>query len=242
MEKLYVQTKNGFPINVDIQNAIDGFEYFGYEPIGYSIEDILSHKMDNLAKTHPFVGSIDAMTALFRNLNKSPKPIDFPDSIIKSGLINREIKIMKLNDLFNLVNLEHKPIFVKPVETKLFDGILLSKDEHLNYLNSFDNCDVIVSDYIDIVSEHRIYVHKNKIVYSCNYNGDFKINPDFSYVNKLIENYEDQPISYTIDIAILKDGTMTVIEFNDFWAIGGYGLFCVNYATMLKDRYFEIIK
>jgi len=31
MKKIYAQLKNGLPINIDVQNAIDGFEYLGYD-------------------------------------------------------------------------------------------------------------------------------------------------------------------------------------------------------------------
>jgi len=240
MKKVYVQLKNGYPINVDIQNAIDGFEYLGYDIEGFTFEDIISGKMDYRAKNNPFVGSIDGMSMLFKNIGKYPKPIDFPESIIDSGLLNRQIVTMKLNDFVDGFKRTQKPMFIKPVQTKLFDGALISKDEHLSYLR-MENCDVFVCNPIDILSEHRVYVHNKKAIYSCNYSGDFRISPNFEYVDKLIEGYRDQPCSYTIDVAILKDGSMTVIEFNDFWAIGSYGLYCVDYAQMLLDRYCEIV-
>jgi len=177
---------------------------------------------------------------LFKNIGKYPTPIDFPVSVVKSGLLNREIVTMKLNDFVNDFKRTNNPMFVKPVQTKLFDGALISKQEHLSYLR-LENCDVFVCDPIEILSEHRVYVHNKKAIYSCNYSGDFRISPDFSYADKLIDAYKEQPIAYTIDVAILKDGSMTVIEFNDFWAIGSYGLYCLNYAEMLLDRYCEIV-
>lgn len=240
MKKIFAQLKNGLPINVDIQNAIDGFEYLGYDVVGFTLEDVMSGKMDSRAKTNPFVGSIDTMSMLFKNIRKYPTPIDFPESIINSGLLNREIVTMKLNDFVNAFKRTNKPMFVKPVQTKLFDGVLISKQEHLSYLK-LENCDILVCNQLNIVSEHRVYVHNKKAIYSCNYNGDFRINPNFNYVDKLIDAYKEQPIAYTVDVAILKDGSMTVIEFNDFWAIGSYGLYCINYAQMLLDRYFEIV-
>jgi hypothetical protein len=241
MKKIFAQLKNGLPINVDIQNAIDGFESLGYDIVGFTFEDVISGKMDYTAKNNPFVGSIDAMTRLFKNIGKYPTPIDFPESIISSGLLNRKITKTRLNQFVENFKLDNKPMFVKPIQTKLFDGVLISKESDLTYLR-IDDCDVFVCEPIDILSEHRVYVHNGKAIYSCNYSGDFRINPDFEYVDKLIETYKEQPISYTIDVAILKDGTMTVIEFNDFWAIGSYGLYCTDYASMLLDRYFQIIK
>lgn len=242
MEKVFVQLKDGLPINVDIQNAIDGFENLGYKVVDYTIEDVLSGKMDYRATLFPFVGSIDAMTMLFKHIGKYPEPIDFPESIIKSGLLNREILTMKLNDFIKEFNKTGKPRFIKPVQTKLFDGALISHASHLSYLRMENNVDVIVCDPIKIISEYRVYVHKGKAIHSSNYSGDFRICPDYKYVDKLIEIYQNQPISYTIDVAILEDGSMTCIEFNDFWAIGSYSLFCVDYAKMLADRYYEIIK
>ena len=155
-------------------------------------------------------------------------------------ILNTKVVTMKLNDFVDAFKRTQKPMFVKPVQTKLFDGALISKEEHLSYLK-LENCDVLVSEPIEILSEHRVYVHNKKAIYSCNYSGDFRINPNFEYVDKLIEAYKEQPISYTIDVAVLKDGSMTVIEFNDFWAIGSYGLYCINYAQMLLDRYCEIV-
>lgn len=252
MKKLYAQlNSNGLPINVDIQNAIDGFIYLGYDVIGFTETDVLSGKMDYRAKNNMFVGSIDGMTALFKNIDKYPVPIDFPDSIVLSGLLYRSIFTMTLDKFIEKFKQTNKPMFVKPVQTKLFDGVLISKEEHLNYLRGFDNPMVFVSDKIDIVSEFRAYVHNDKLVYCCNYSGDFKLNPNYDYINRLIENYKNAPVAYTIDVAILNDrnmttilngGGMTVVEFNDFWSIGSYGLYSIDYAKMLLDRYFEIIK
>ena len=72
-----------------------------------------------------------------------------------------DIVVMKLDDFVNEFKLTNEPMFVKPVQTKLFDGILISKEEHLSYLR-FNNCEVLVSKPIDIVSEHRVYVHNKK--------------------------------------------------------------------------------
>jgi hypothetical protein len=79
------------------------------------------------------------------------------------------------------------------------------------------------------------------MLYCCNYSGDFRVNPDYKYLDQLITLYKKCPVAYTIDVAVLADGSMTVIEFNDFWAIGGYGMKPWDYAQMLIDRYFEIL-
>jgi len=50
------------------------------------------------------------------------------------------------------------------------------------------------------------------------------------------------PISYTIDIGVLENGENVVIEFNDMWAIGNYGMDNSDYLSLLRQRYFEIIR
>lgn len=249
MEKVFVQMKQGFPVNEDIQKAIDGFEYLGYEPTQVTMETMLSGALDYVCKKYPVVGSIDFMKSLFKRLGKLPEPIDFPEFILNNNKLNREVSKTTLDNVLTVLNLESftgrdTKLFVKPVETKLFDGILIGTlPSELHYFHNIKrDTPVWVSEKIDIASEYRVYVHNGKMLYACNYSGDFKISPDYSYVESLIKDYKSAPISYTIDVAIMKSGINTVVEFNDFWAIGGYGIAPWDYALMLKDRYFEIMK
>jgi hypothetical protein len=245
MENVYVHVKNGLPINEDVQKAIDGFEYLGYEPVLVTMENMLSGTLDYVARFHPVVGSIDFMTRLFKRLAMLPEPIDYPDEIVDGGLMHRFIIQTSIKNILYDIDRgdnDNISIFVKPLRTKLFDGVLITKKEHTSYLKGFDeNTPIWAAAPIDIISEHRIYVHNGKAIYGCNYSGDFRLNPDYTYIDKLIAAYKSAPKSYTIDIGILRGGTNTVVEVNDFWAIGGYGLAPWDYAEMLIDRYLEII-
>jgi len=244
MEKVYVHVKNGLPINEDVQKAIDGFEYLGYEPVLVTMENMLSGTLDYVAKFHPVVGSIDFMTRLFKRINYIPEPIDYPEEILKSGLlVNTYILKGTLEQALQIIESKETPnLFIKPVKTKLFDGILVTDKTQLSYLKGYPlHTEVWIAGGVDIVSEHRIYIHDGKAIYGCNYSGDFRLNPDYTYVDKLIEAYKSAPRAYTIDVAILSNGSATLIECNDFWAIGGYGLAPWDYSKMLRDRYLEII-
>lgn len=57
-------------------------------------------------------------------------------------------------------------------------------------------------------------------------------------MNSVIRSNKDFPIAYTIDIGILESGENVVIEYNDMWAIGNYGIPNDLYLRLLKDRYF----
>lgn len=242
MKKVYVEIKDGFPMNVDVQNAIDGFDYLGYNPNTFTYLDVLTGNLDYKALHSPVIGSIDAMTKLFKRIKKLPEPIDFPKEIfINPEIIKRKIKIIPLKDAMEEFKENENPVFIKPVQTKLFDGIPVTKIHHLNYLRYLENPDVYVSEMIDIVSEHRAYIYKDEVKYCCSYSGDFRKNPDYTYIEKIMELYKSSPIAYTIDVAVLKDGSTELIEVNDMWAIGSYGLYCMDYAEMLFERYKQIM-
>lgn len=75
-----------------------------------------------------------------------------------------------------------------------------------------------------------------------NYSGDFTISPNYSYIESVIAMYKKTfPCCYTIDVGILGDAETVVIEFNDMWAIGNYGMSNSEYMTMLSKRYHEIL-
>lgn len=243
MKKVFVQTKNGLAINADIQNAIDGFEYLGYDIKCITLENIFSGTMDYAAQNNPFVCSIDGMRKILFNIKKTPAPMDFPKEIVESELVGRVVLKMFLHEAMNKFETTGVPLFVKPVVTKIFDGILLTKKEDLNYFGLMSiNPEVYISEKINIVSEHRVYVHHGKMVHCCCYDGDFKLSPDYTYIDKMISVYKSAPVAYTIDVAILDDGRNVLMEINDFWAIGSYGLKSWDYAQMLADRYNEIIQ
>jgi len=237
--KAYVEIKRGLPVNSDIQKAIDGFESLVYDIVPFQHSDIIMGKYDFAAKKNVFVGSIDTMTALFKIIGKYPEPIDYPSFVIRDLLTTRDVGKIKMKDIIR--GYTTGEIFIKPVKTKLFDGMLVTKKEDLNYFRGFEEELVWASDKIDINSEWRAYIHNNKLVQCSNYAGDFTLVPDYTYIQKLIDNYEQPPVSYTIDVAVLKDGRTDVVEFNDFWAIGSYGLDGIKYVEMLRDRYFEIV-
>lgn len=135
-------------------------------------------------------------------------------------------------------------LFIKPI-IKLFPGLILDGITHTCLNNISD--DVLVLAYetfpSPILSEWRCYVHNNQIIDSRNYSGEFIISPNYDYVDEIInENRKEFPCAYTIDVGILENGDNVVIEFNDMWAIGNYGLDNITYLRLLRDRYFEIIK
>jgi hypothetical protein len=49
------------------------------------------------------------------------------------------------------------------------------------------------------------------------------------------------PIACALDFGVSADGRTLLIEANDAFALGAYGLDAVVYANMLEDRWLQIV-
>lgn len=231
---IYIQKKENsniahhFDCSCAMYGAIE--EDLPYKLISYNEIE----KYYNLIKTNLFVGSTEFMFKVFSRINKNPK-------VPKNS--NRPCEILMLKQAKEIA--KEKNIFIKPVKIKLFTGFVLDQYSY-NCINILpEDTEVMVYEPFkeSILSEWRLYILNNKIVDARNYSGDFKIMPDWIYAQQVLEeNRNIFPIAYTIDIGILKSGKNEVIEFNDMYAIGNYGIPNDLYLRLLKERYFEIIR
>jgi len=233
---IYIQSnlERTLPYFFDAACALYGAIDSGQEYRLTTLEEVKGGKFDNLIKRNLFVGSVEFMTEVFSRIGISN--VKVPRNS------NRSCEIITLEEAFKRT-LDGSKLFIKPVEIKLFTGLILDGCKY-SCLESLDkNVKVMAYDVFNspIISEWRLYILNKKIVDAHCYSGNFKISPDYSYVRHVLkQNNEDFPVSYTIDIAILESTEEVVVEFNDMWAIGNYGVPNDLYLKMLKERYYEI--
>ena len=53
--------------------------------------------------------------------------------------------------------------------------------------------------------------------------------------------YTDAPSACTIDVGVLDSGKTVLVEVNDGFAFGTYGLDPLRHAAMLEDRWCEMV-
>jgi len=114
---------------------------------------------------------------------------------------------------------------------------------------------VFISEPVEIFSEWRCFVHNNKLVGLQWYSGDFTEFPSNDKIINFIDRmrtWEHCPIAYTLDVAIIRSNKFenndspesnsrtVIMECNDAWSIGNYGLDPLIYVKMLRDRWFEL--
>lgn len=200
-----------------------------------SYEEIEMGKFDSLIRNRLFVGSTEFMQLVFSRIGK------FDVRLPRNS--NRESEVITLQEAHNRVKLGEK-LFIKPLKIKLFTGLVLDGSIYSELRGVPLDAEVLAYKPFTkrLESEWRIYIHNNKIIDSRNYSGDFKINPDYDFVESVIKENKDFPVAYTIDVGQFSDGENVVIEFNDMWAIGNYGMPNELYLRLLSDRYFEIVR
>lgn len=188
------------------------------------------------------IGSVEATDFFFKKLGKTVKYLGYPKSL--DSYLHRAITKVTMEEAEQL----EFPFFLKPADdVKLFTGSICESKAQLDlvYLDKgvTKETPIYVSTPVDFLSEYRCFVHKGKLVGIKHYKGDFTIFPNMEVVGEMIKSYWLGPVSYTLDVAIINGSFETVlVEVNDFWAIGGYGLDGKTYVRMLIDRFQEIRK
>lgn len=233
---IYIKYKDGIPANVNFYSAQLGFYY-----IGEIIKPFENFSEINLTKEDIVVGYISTVKKALEILNcKQPKPIDIPEELIdftcrRSWITTlKEIRKPKENSKF----------FIKPLEDhKLFDGhvidkSLLSQRETYGFEGTVK---VLASEYVEFVSEYRNFVLNDELVGSKHYKGDFTKAIDYNVVWRAIARYKLAPAAYSIDFGLTANGKTLLVECNDAFSLGSYGLDSILYAKMIKARWEELI-
>lgn len=175
-----------------------------------------------------------------------PESIDYPYCL--QQFLGRKIKKMQLRDLEKILNENEefgRTYFVKPIRNKLFTGFTCMVPKDLCKLQVSKSCEVYVSAAVNFVAEYRVYVYKNEIVDMYRYAGnDWKANADSNLVESMLEllKLTKMPIFYSIDVGVTDEKKTLLVEVNDGYALGNYGLGPKAYAEMSSARWKEIME
>jgi len=151
-----------------------------------------------------------------------------------TSFLGRDIQTILIQDILKIKDTK----FVKPVKPKRFAAFTTDEEDYyMRLMNTDDDEKIYVSDIMHFQSEWRVYIHDNKIEAICNYKGDPTLFPNVSNVYAMIHSWKG-PKCYVLDIGV-SDGMTLLVEFNDFYSIGNYGLFPEKYVEMLIARWNE---
>jgi hypothetical protein len=232
---IFIQKYNGEFAYDFCYTAYEGFKYRGNNIKFFEYLDDVP-----VSKYHVVIGSIEVTSEYFKRLGiEVPSPLNIPFCLAE--YTQRNINIIEMGEFRKN---ETFPIFVKPhSKLKEFSAGVLSKKSSIDmFFNDVPNDSIVLtSEVVNMVSEYRVFVKDNKIVGIKNYIGDFLVFPDIPTILNMIHSYVGSPSAYTLDVAIDDKGETILIECNDGWSVGSYGLDGEVYASFLIKRWVELV-
>lgn len=190
------------------------------------------------------VGDHSIMSTVFKRLMVTPINDCYPESL--HGFLNRKIWTTNVRKLLkDYPDAEKTPFFVKPKSTaKLFNGFVVNNPVDLYHLDGIaKDTEIYCSTVVNWLSEYRVFVHQSKIVGVKWYAGDKQHSIDMEVVQSAIGTFahaEQRTVAYAIDFGVLENGSTALVEWNDAYALGSYGLEKDIYTDMIIARWEEI--
>ena len=242
-KQFLIQTISGEIVHDFTFTLIEMIKYHNW----YYIDDQINYvkceiqDIDSRYKDFCPIGSVEFVHLFYKKLYNidNIKPINVPNELMTSFFcgriinnydINNITKENLLSDFGTISNFNNSSVlFVKSNDEIKFAQNGLYKVKDLNTLtgNSFQ-----ISNTIDILSEYRCFIFKNKLIGLHFYIGDFTIFPDIDKIKKMISAYKTAPISYTLDIGVTNNMETIVIECHNFYSCGLYGFNDVQLPLM----------
>lgn len=235
--KLYIEKIGiGDASNISFYAALEAYYNMGFEVVEIKSEEDLS-LIDN--EPNVVLGSIQFVQKALKHLKiEVPEPLDYPLDLRK--YLGREIHESTINEIAN--DSSKWNVFVKPKGfVKKFTGRLIKSTADLVGCGDLKmNVPVWVSEPVEFIAEWRIFIRYGKVLGAKMYKGDWKAHLDSEVVLKAIDDFKSAPAGYSLDFGLTKDGRTLLVEANDGYSLGFYGLFYVDYAKLLASRWAQL--
>lgn len=201
-------------------------------------------RVEGFGGDHIPVGDIPFVAGwLWQKYKKKMKPIEVPECLRKPEYLKRKYYF---TDKKNLPFQSMQKFFIKNVSgLKVFNSALY--DGGVPGWNTLPEGEYLVSEWINILSEFRIFVFHDQILAIQPYLGMPLMFPNPGKIRKMIGEYSNDPKrpgAYTMDIAVSKDRDNLVhtvlLESHPFVSCGLYGFCSPEIPDMLDEgiRYY----
>jgi len=229
--KAYIYGFRGSGWNHECSVAAEGFKKLGIETVFFTTNE----EFDTRNPEDVVVGGNVIIWHALNQRGITLESCDYPPEL--TGFLGRKIKQVKLKELKN----EILPVFIKPVEEKAATGLVIETIADLeNYEIKDSEAEVYCSEVVNFVSEWRCFLLYRQIVGIKYYYGDPDIDVDTDVILAAVKQYSNIPAGCALDFGVTDDGRTLLIEMNDGYSLGVYGLKDVLYARLLSARWAEL--
>ena len=229
--RAFIHAFRGRPWNKECCDAKDGFHKLGIETVMFTTNEEF-----DLRKPEDVVvgGTVIVLHALHQR-GIVPDHYDYPKELAE--YIGRNIRQLTLSQVLQ----EKLPVFVKPVEEKLAPGIVVNSWKDLSEYEWLDvKTELYCSKVVHFVSEWRCFLLYGQIIGIQFYYGDSSIQYDPVVIREAVKAYPAMPAGCALDFGVTDDGKTLLIEMNDGYSLGSYGLEHTLYAKLLTARWAEL--
>jgi hypothetical protein len=162
-------------------------------------------------------------------------------------LLKRRIWTSTLREVLLKSETGFQSVFVKPKDDlKRFTGFVVQEPGDLYKAGGASrSLPVFCSEVVSWRSEFRVFVTNGAIAGMKYYAGDETILPDEEIVKNAIRTLEqsgEATKGYGIDFGVLENGETALIEWNDGYSLGSYGLNGDLYTDLLMARWEELME
>ena len=236
MRPVYIQTKaDGSFTNSNSYAAWEGFSALGYEVRTFQADELAQLELEPDALVHAHVGII--WQALEQLGAAVPQALSIPTEL-EPFLGRRQWH----STLGAVRTLKDVPTFIKPLENgKAFTGHVVSAFRDLIRTASLpDAFPVLAQEVVALESEWRVFVLRSEVLGVGHYYGDPLRFPDEVVIKQLLQTQQKPVAAYGLDVGVTATGQTLLIELNDGYALGHYGLPPTKYARLLEVRWDEL--
>ncbi|NOJ97282.1 ATP-grasp domain-containing protein [Corallococcus coralloides] len=207
----------------------------------------LSRGQIPLARDALVAGDVPTVLGALKQLGiPAPETHDYPPSL--SSFLHRRVWRSTVRDLKAAVLHEAgPPVFAKPHgRRKRFTGHVFASVDDLLYLErASESTEIVCSEVVRWQSEFRVFVVHGSVVGTRHYAGDPSYRVDEGQVRRavqLLEEAGEGTAGYAVDFGVLESGQTAIVEWNDGFSLGAYGLGQGPYTDLTLARWLELVR
>ncbi len=192
-------------------------------------------------------GDVKCVQRHLRRLGvEAPAPDDYPS--VFQHLLGRKIHATTFRHAISEAS--RGPIFVKPRErVKHFTGFVMDFEVSDCYAAQHVglNESVWVSEPVKFLTEYRMFFVFGRcvgtqLVPATERHLPVAASPDYrAFLIASGDHADTLPAAYLLDVGVTEDGRTLLVECNDAYACGAYGLSADVYASVLATRWVELV-
>lgn len=213
---------------------------FSFVPLRHIVRRRVTVRPDVLV-----AGSIPFVLAGLHQLGlRQPEFNEYPQCL--SDLLCRQSWFSTLGDFQLTAGIQpSRAFFLKPYRRrKSFAGFVYPEMPAPDDLAKLSRrMEIVCFDVVDWVSEFRYFVVHNRVVGCRAYKGDETHVPQRQVVDQAIGTLAAdgwQPVAYAADFGVLRDGRTALVEVNDGWSLGHWGLDKAPYTDLIIARWCQM--